>query len=282
MLSAYVLAADASFSQIAPFHIHLDLIGVVAGLVIAYEYGLRRLTGRLAPRGEPAVTTRQRILFYAGVATIPLVSGWPVHDIGERSLFMFHMTEHLVLALVTPPLLLLGTPWWLLRALLRPVIPLLRILTKPIVALLLFNAALGLAHAPAVVDAMLSNNLFHLAAHAILFGTAVLMWFPVLDPLPDLPRLEPFPKMGYLFLQSLVPTVPASFLTLGDHPLYKVYETMPRLWGISAHSDQVIAGLIMKFGGGLILWIAIAWTFFSWYNEEQRYSTPGRVPGPQA
>ncbi|HEX9854978.1 MAG TPA: cytochrome c oxidase assembly protein [Acidimicrobiia bacterium] len=274
-----IAAAEASFGDIAPFHVHLDIVGVAFALIIGYELGLKRLRAPLAPRGEVAVTTWQRFFFYAGVASLALVSAWPVHDIGERSLFMFHMTEHLVLSLVTPPLLLLGTPWWLLRALLRPALPLLRVLTKPIVALVAFNATLGLLHAPGVVDAMLASSAFHFVAHAALFTTAVLMWFPVIDPIPDLPELQPFGKMGYLFLQSLVPTVPASFLTLGDSPLYRVYETFPRLWGISAHTDQVIAGLIMKLGGGLILWTAIAWVFFSWYAEEQRFSSPRRVAG---
>jgi putative membrane protein len=77
--------------------------------------------------------------------------------------------------------------------------------------------------------------------------------------------------MGYLFLQSLVPTIPASFLTLGSQPLYPIYEELPRLWGLSAMSDQVIAGLIMKIIGGLIIWGFIAWVFFSWWNDEQKY-----------
>ena len=133
----------------------------------------------------------------------------------------------------------------------------------------------GLLHAPGIVEAMLTNDLFHFAAHFAVWFTGIIMWWPVLGPIPDTPQLAPFNRMGYLFLQSLVPTGPASFLTLGDAPLYKIYETFPRLWGISAHTDQVLAGFIMKFGGGLFLWAAIAWVFFSWYSEEQRY---GLIP----
>jgi putative membrane protein len=124
---------------------------------------------------------------------------------------------------------------------------------------------------------MLRSEPLHFVIHAVLFTTAIMMWWPVVAPLPDLPQLSPFGKMGYLFLQSLVPTVPASFLTLGDTPLYPIYETFPRLWGISAHTDQVVAGLIMKLGGGLILWAFIAAVFFSWWAEEQRYGNPVRV-----
>ena len=74
----------------------------------------------------------------------------------------------------------------------------------------------------------------HFGIHAALFLTAILMWWPVVAPIPDLPGAGAVQKMGYLFLQSLVPTIPASFLTLGDKPLYPIYETLPRLWGISA------------------------------------------------
>ena len=56
--------------------------------------------------------------------------------------------------------------------------------------------------------------------------------------------------MLFLFLQSVVPTVPASFLTFGDHPLYKFYETCRTCAGISALDDKQVAGLIMKIGAG--------------------------------
>ena len=76
--------------------------------------------------------------------------------------------------------------------------------------------------------------------------------------------------MIYLFLQSLAPTIPASFLTFGHTPLYPVYATFPRIWGVSALNDQLIAGLIMKLVGGLLLWGVIAVIFFRWFEQEQR------------
>jgi putative membrane protein len=76
--------------------------------------------------------------------------------------------------------------------------------------------------------------------------------------------------MFYLFLQSLVPTVPASFLTLSDAPLYKAYAHLPKLWGITTIDDQRVAGLLMKVGGGFILWGFIASIFFRWAYQEER------------
>ncbi len=264
-------------SEVLRFHLHLDVLGVATAMILAFEYGIRRLAPDHAPRGEPVVTRRQRIAFYSGVGSLFLVSTWPIHDIGENSLFLFHMIEHMAFGLIAPPLLLYGTPWWLLRLAVKPILPALRILTKPLVALVLFNGVLALIHAPALVDLMLTSEAAHFAIHGALFVTGILMWWPVIGPIPDLPRLEPFPRMGYLFLQSLVPTIPASFLTLGESPLYHIYETMPRLWGISALSDQVAGGLLMKIGGGLLLWGFIAVYFFRWWDEEQRFTEPRPV-----
>jgi putative membrane protein len=75
--------------------------------------------------------------------------------------------------------------------------------------------------------------------------------------------------MMFLFVQSLAPTIPASFLTFGNTLLYPSYGDAPRIWGISALDDQLIAGLLMKIGGGLLLWGFIATIFFNWAARER-------------
>src|SRR3546814_19701838 len=70
--------------------------------------------------------------------------------------------------------------------------------------------------------------------------------------------------MGYLFLSSIIPTVPASFLTWAEQPLYDLYTEAPRLWGLTAIQDVQAAGAIMKLGGGVILWSVITVIFFRW------------------
>jgi putative membrane protein len=275
--------AAVGFGEVITPHLHLDTIGLILGLALFYELGIRRLAVDYAPRGEPVVTRRQRILFYSGLVLMGIVSTYPFHDIGEQSLYSFHMVEHLVIALITPPFVLAGMPWWLLRLVVKPIMPVMRILTRPLVALVAFNATLALIHVPRIVELMLTSDPFHFGAHALLLLTAFLMWWPVIGPLPELPRLAPFGKMGYLFLQSLVPTIPASFLTLASGAVYPIYETFPRLWDISVITDQTVAGLIMKLGGGAILWIGIGYVFFKWYEEEQKLTGPLRVvPGDPA
>jgi putative membrane protein len=263
-----------------PWHVHPEVIGIAATLVGGYWFALRRLGPRYAPAGEQVVTRRQIAWFSTGIAAFLLVEATPIHDIGEGSLYSVHMVEHLVLTLVFPPAILHGVPRWLMSLVVRPILPVLKVVAKPIVALLLFNAVIAVSHAPGVVSAVLTSELAHLTLHLALVGTAFIMWWPVIGPVPEIPKLAPFMAMGYLFLQSLVPTIPASFLTFAEGAVYDAYEALPRLWGLDVVTDQTIGGLIMKVGGGLVLWTAIAFIFFRWAFEEERESRlrPERVP----
>lgn len=253
-----------------PFHFHGEILGVVVAAVVGYVYAVRVLARRHVAEGTPAVTRRQIAWFATGVGLFLLVEAWPVHDIAEKSLFSFHMTEHMVLALIVPPAILKGVPGWLLRLLVRPVLPALRIMTKPLIAIVFFNAVLALIHVPRVLEAMVTSGTVHFTFHLLLVVSASVMWWPVIGPIPELGKLRPELAMGYLFLQSLVPTIPASFLTFADGVVYKVYENTPRLWGFDVITDQTVAGLIMKLGGGVVLWTAIAVIFFKWAAAEER------------
>ena len=254
------------------WHAHPDVWLLVAVLSLGYLGTVRWLGPRLAAPGEWLVTVRQVALYYLGVACLWAAADWPVHDLSEGYLYSVHMVQHMVFSLVAPPLLLLGTPGWLVRAALRPR-PLLRaarFVTRPVPALLIFNGVVVLTHLPVVVDLTVRSEPAHFVAHAVLVASSLLMWWPVVSPVPEiLPRLPYGGQMVYLFVQSLVPTVPASFLTFSHSVIYPFYETVPRLWGISAVEDQRVAGLIMKLGGGLLLWGIIAALFFQWYAREE-------------
>jgi putative membrane protein len=247
-----------------PFHAHPEVV-LIVGLV-AMGYGL--LVRRGARDGHTTTRSQQR-LFYSGVAVMFVAASWPIHDLAERYLFSIHMVQHTLLSLVIPPLLLQGTPPWLARKVLGRTVGVVRQLARPLPALLIFNTYIVVSHIPAVVDFQITNEPGHFVLHTTLFFTASLMWMPVLSPLPEVRRLAPLAQMVYLFAQSIVPTVPASFLTLSDSLLYRRYATFPHLWGTTAIEDQRLAGLIMKIVGGLILWGFIAVVWFKWANREQ-------------
>ncbi|HEX2032509.1 MAG TPA: cytochrome c oxidase assembly protein [Actinomycetota bacterium] len=253
------------------WHAHPEVWALVAGLAGGYLWALRRVGRRHVSPGDRPASTGQVVSFLLGVAAVWVAADWPVHEISEERLFSVHMTQHLLLSLVAPPLLLLGTPGWLFRTVVRPrwLLGTVRWLARPLVALLLFNGFIALSHWPAVVQLSVSWELAHLALHAVLVGTALLMWMPVLSPVAEIPRLSYPGQMLYLFAQSIVPTVPASFLTFGTSPLYPFYAIAAPLAGMDPVTDQRIAGLIMKLLGGFILWGVIAVLFFRWHAQEE-------------
>ena len=255
--------------RLPPWHLHLDVWLLFASVEALYLVVLRR---RRLSTGSRGASARKVTLFSLGVAVLWFGADWPLHDLAERYLYSMHMVQHLLFTLVAPPLLIAGLPDWLLREILRPraVSRVVRFLTRPLVALIVFNGVLLFSHWPAVVDASVRSEPLHFGLHVLIVASAFVMWWPVMSPLPEMPALPAPGQMLYLFLQSLAPTVPASFLTFGSTPLYPVYASFPRIWGIDALTDQLIAGLTMKLAGGLILWGFIAAIFFRWFAQEQR------------
>jgi putative membrane protein len=252
-------------------------VWLIIGLVAAgYAIAMVRLGPRLAP-GEQVVTRFQVVCFSLGLLAMWIASDWPIHDVAERYNYSVHMVQHLTFSMVSAPLVLLGTPAWLARwllpdRLLHPV----RWVARFIPALLVFNVVLVFTHWPLIVNTSLENGLLHFLVHSLLYLSSLIVWLPVVSPLPEIPRLAPVMQMLYLFAWSVVPTVPASFLTFGSSPLYKFYEHVPHLFGLSTLDDQQLAGLIMKLGAGLLLWAIIAVVFFRWAAEEDRGNVPRR------
>jgi putative membrane protein len=260
-LAAAIAGPPARFPS---WHTHADVWLLLGGLALLYGW---------AARATPP-TPKQAAQFAGGLLALVVASDWPVHDLAEGYLYSVHMVQHLLFSLVAPPLLILGLPRPTLDRLLGHGVrrAIVRRLTRPVMALLLFNAVIVASHWPVWVDATLRHHPLHFAAHAILLIAGFIMWMPVVSPLDDMPQLHPLAKMLYLFLQSIVPTVPASFLTFGTTPLYHYYEHVPRLWGFSALTDQQVAGVIMKVIGGLYLWLVIVVVFFRWYAREEEGS----------
>lgn len=251
---------------------HLDVWFIMAAVLAWYWAAVKFWGPRYVSPGEPPATKSQVRYFVSGILVFWIGADWPMHEISENYLFSMHMLQHLMFSLVAPALVLMGTPDWLARRILRPrwVMAVMRRLTRPLPALIIFNVFLVFTHWPGFVNETTSNEAFHFGAHILLVATSLLMWWPVLSPMPELPRLSMPGQMLYLFGQTIVPTVPASFLTFGEYPLYRSYAEAPRLIsGFSAVADQGVSGLIMKVGGGLLLWTIIAVLFFKWAAQQE-------------
>jgi cytochrome c oxidase assembly factor CtaG len=245
------------------------LLGVVvaAGL---YHLGGRWGSGRRRRRGD-----LRAVWFYAGLATILLAVDSPLDGLADRS-FAAHMTQHVLLLTVAPPLIVLAAPWPRLwhplplrfrRAVARFVVrdprarPLrtaARVLGGPAAAWIAFDANLVLWHLPALYDATLRNAAVHDAEHLLFLGTGLLLWAQVLDSPPLHARLDDLRRAGYLALATLVSWALAVVLAFAPHPLYHPYAALVhRPGGLSALADQHIAAGVMWVPGSLAFSIAI-------------------------
>ncbi len=223
------------------------------------------------PGSKPATGGQVASFSTALLAMLVSLQG-PLHEVSDYYLFSAHMVQHLVLILVMPPLLLAGIPDWMLRPAIRvrPVLKFARALTLPLIAFSLNNAIFLAWHFPGPYDLMMRNHGVHVAMHLTIMVTGVIMWWPVMSPLPELPRIAPPLQMVYLFLVGIPMMISAALITFSRKPLYQWYVEAPRLFGIGPLDDQRLGGVIMWVPGGLVLWIAITAVYFRWTHREVR------------
>jgi putative membrane protein len=266
----------ATFADPWRFEANPEVYLLVAFLIGAYIYSVRVIGPRAVPAGEPVVTRTNVWCFGGAMVLLFTASTWPIHQIGEDYLYSAHMLQHMMLSYFMPPLVLLATPTWLMRLLVGTgrTWRVVKFMTKPIVAAVVFNVAVMVTHIPPVVNAAVQSAPLHYGLHLLLVLTAVLMWMPVVGPFHEL-RISDAAKPIYLFLQSVVPTVPAGWLTFAEGVVYKHYNQPVRVWGISPTDDQQLAGAIMKIGGSFFLWALVIFYFFKRFapnwKEENTY-----------
>jgi putative membrane protein len=193
----------------------------------------------------------------------------PLDELGDSYLFSAHMVQHLCLTIVGPPLLLIGTPGWLVDSLLRkPVIfSIVRAMTFPAVAFFLFNFDFWLWHAPPLYNATLENQNIHILEHVTFIVFGVLNWWPIFNPSALLPRLSIGGQVLYLFLSGM-PTVALGAGLTFFPPLYAPYLAAPRIWGLSPASDQQLGGLIMWVPGNIAYIFVVSILFIRWMQGQ--------------
>lgn len=258
------------------FTLHWSTVFGLLALWALYEWRAA-VHGRANATQRPSVL--QRACFIAGLGAMFGTLNGPVHDISDYYLFTGHMVQHLVLTFVAPPLLLLGTPGWMLRPALRvrPVAAFARFVTSPRAAFAIFNLTLAAWHLPPMYNSAMYYHSVHIGQHLMFLVTAVIVWWPLLSPLPELPRLSYPGQMLYSFLMTLPMTVVSIFIVYSDHVLYPAYASAPRLWGLSPLEDQRLGGLIMWIPGGLFFYLLASVIFFRWQSSARDDSAGAQV-----
>lgn len=271
------MIAEAANPLLDPwrFQAHPELWLLVGFLIGAYVYSVRVIGPQAVPSG-PVVTRRNITAFVAAMTVLWIASDWPMHDLAEEYLYSMHMLQHMALSYFVPPLALLALPEWMFRALIGEgrAYRVVRWFSKPVIAGVLFNVVVMVTHIPGLVNRSASSSPLHYSLHVLVVTSALLMWIPICGPAAEF-RIGYGGKMIYLFLMSIVPTVPAGWLTFAEGTVCKHYDTPIRVWGMSVATDQQVAGAIMKIGGSIFLWSIVIFMFFKRFagnfNAEQNY-----------
>ncbi|MEO8207280.1 MAG: cytochrome c oxidase assembly protein [Chthoniobacterales bacterium] len=238
-------------------------------LVTAFLYlrGWKRLRLLLPQR----FTTLRAISFLLSLVLIYCALASPL-DAFANLLLQVHMIQHLLFMMVIPPLLWMGIPFLpilcgLPRAFVRESIgPLLiwppmkkfgQTLTHPIVCWVFFVTMNLFWHLPSLYELALHSTAWHQVEHLCFLTSALLFWWPIVQPWPSRPIWPRWTMIPYLLLADIQNTALGAFLSFCDHVLYPTYEVVPHLWGSTALQDQAAAGAIMWVPGSLAFLIPI-------------------------
>lgn len=227
--------------------------------------------------------------FYCGLAVLVVALDSPLEAF-SRSLFWAHMTQHVLLLVVSPPLIVVARPWMRLwrslplswrRPLARALGPgprpgrvrrLARWLGRPLPTFVLFSCVLIAWHVPALFDATLRFEAVHVLEHTLFFTTALMFWKQVIHSPPLRATLGETARIAYVVGAMVVSWGLAVVLALAPHPLYAHYaHEATRPGGISALGDQQLAAGIMWVPGSITFVIVL-------FVYVQRWLAPATVP----
>jgi putative membrane protein len=261
---------------VAPLHASLSLWTwswdptVFAGTIaLAGGYAwLIRGRGRVA-----AWSPMARAYFAGGLLALFLALESPIDVGGDHYLFSLHMVQHLLLAMIVPPLLLLGLPEdWRVWS---------RVSVSPLAANVVFNLVLAVWHLPFLYEATLRNQPVHVLEHLSFLAAGVLFWWPILVPAGQRGAMSVIGKIAYLGFAGVPPTILGLAFILSPTVLYPFYAAAPRVMPLSPLDDQLIAGLVMFGLGNLIYFVAI-WVIFFRLDDKSATAGDGATAGVES
>lgn len=241
---------------------------------------------------EP-VGIKQQALFITAIVLLYVIKGSPLDLLGHI-MFSAHMTQMAFLYLVVPPLLIMGIPEWLWRYILH--VPLIKgmfnVFTKPLFALITFNALFSFYHIPLVFDFVKTDMLLHAGYTILLFISAIFMWFPLVNQLPGRASLSGVKKIAYVFGSGILMTPACALIIFATDPLFSTYSDAsawlvamelcvpasslsgltlsgPEMFnGLPIMDDQQLGGVLMKIIQEIVLGVTLGYIFFAWYRKE--------------
>jgi putative copper resistance protein D len=263
---------------------HLDPWSVLP--VLALVAGVAYLVGALRLRRQGVRWPWWRTAsFVAGVLSLFAVTGTWLNGY-SMELFSVHMAQHMVLSLLTPLFLLVGSPVTLAlrvlprgrgaagapRALLLEALHsrVARAVSSPLFTVPLFIASLYGVYFTPLFDALMSNPVGHQLMLTHFTVTGLLFFGPIV-------AADPWPRtIGYpgRMLELLLPVPFHAFfgvaIMMAGSLVVETFADPPSSWGVDPLTDQGVAGGIAWSFGELPTVLVLAVVFFSWARSEER------------
>ena len=239
-----------------------------------------------------AIPLWRAVCFPAGLATIWFSIASPLDAMGNL-LLQAHMTQHLLIAMVAPPLIWLSAPgipmlrglpnrirkYWIGPFLAwKPLRTFFHFLTHPVTCLFLFIAVTWTWHWPPLYELGLRNASWHQFEHACFILASLLFWWPVIQPWPSKSVLPRWSMIPYLLIADISNTVFSAAFCFWEKVIYPTYENAPRIIGISAMDDQAIAGAIMWVPGSILFLIPVGMIIMEQLSPRLSLASASRPP----
>jgi cytochrome c oxidase assembly factor CtaG len=256
----------------------LPWMGIVVATV-AYLVAVR-IVNRAHPRTP--VPGWRVAAWLTGVAMVAVALVSAV-DVYADSVFSVHMVQHLLLAMVAPPLLAFGAPTTLAlraaspqirRSLILPVLHsrAIKAISWPPVGWTIFAVVMWATHFSPLFNAALEDDSLHSLEHLLYLAAGVLFWWPVVGADPSRWRLGPIARMAYLAGQMPFNTAVGLVIYFAPGVLYAHYATLDRTWGPDPFTDQQMAGIVMWGAGDVILLGALVLAIAAWLRADEKRS----------
>ncbi|WHZ59693.1 cytochrome c oxidase assembly factor CtaG [Metabacillus sp. CT-WN-B3] len=240
------------------------------------------------------VPFKQKALFAGSMILLYAVKGSPL-DLMGHIMFSAHMTQMALLYLLIPPLMIYGIPVWMWRAIIyrRGVKQIVSFLSKPLIALIVFNGVFSIYHIPLVFDVVKTDHVIHASVTIFIFIAAMLMWWPLLNELPEWRELGGIKKIGYIFANGMLLTPACALIIFADTSLYSTYSdpsawvsalelcvpasmlsglnlTGPEMFNtLPLVEDQQLGGIMMKIIQEFVYGSLLGIIFFKWARQER-------------
>lgn len=268
-------------------------------VVLFITVGYFLLTNKFRHRfiESKSLTRSQISLFIIAMVLLYLIKGGPL-DLMGHLMFYAHMVQMAFLLFIIPPLLILAIPEWLWRYIWsKQVINKIgAFFTRPIIALLSFNALFSLYHIPLLFDVIKTNVWLHESYTCLLFLSALFMWWPLVNKLDVYKSMTGLKKVAYIFASGALILPACALIIFNDHPMYLTYSD-PEAWGkslelcvpsstlvnlnlsgpemftsMSLIHDQQLGGVLMKVIQETVYAFLLGRVFFEWYRQDQKES----------